>query len=51
MLSAAIILGDHDLASSIDGAVKAGRVIGTPQPEDLDQLKQRLEAVMEPLPS
>jgi len=51
MLSAAIMLGDHELASWIDGAVKADRVIPRPQPEDLQHLKRRLDAVMEPLAS
>ena len=51
MLSTAIISGDHELASWIDGAVKTGQVLPTPRPEDLQHLKQRLDAVMEPLPS
>jgi hypothetical protein len=51
MLSAAILFGDHELASWIDCAVKTGRVLPTPRPEDLQRLKQRLDAVMEPLPS
>ena len=51
MLSTAIIAGDHELASWIDGAVKTGHVLATPQPEDLKRLKERLDAVMEPLPA
>lgn len=51
MLSAAMMLGDHGLASWIDRAVKTDRVIGRPKPDDLARLKQRLDAVMEPLPS
>ena len=49
MLSTAIICGDDELAAWIDLAVKTGRVVGTPKPEDLERLKQRLDAVMEPL--
>lgn len=49
LLSSAIMRGDHALASWIDGAVKANRVIPTPEPEDLERLKQRLDEVMEPL--
>ena len=49
MLSAAIICGDHDLASWIDGAVMAERVLPTPKPDDLVALKQRLDDVMAPL--
>jgi len=48
MLSAAVILGDHELASWVDAAVKRGLVIGTP--ECLDDLKKRLDRVMAPLP-
>jgi hypothetical protein len=51
MLSAAIMFGDHELASWVDGAVKTGRVLPKPKPEDLQHLKQRLDAVMQPLPS
>jgi hypothetical protein len=51
MLSTAIICGDHDLASWLDQAVRTDRVIATPNPKDLDRLKQRLDEVMEPLPS
>lgn len=47
-LSAAIILGDHELASWVDAAVKRGLVVGTP--ECLDDLKKRLDRVMVPLP-
>ncbi len=47
----AIICGDHELASWIDNAVKADRVIATPKPDDLQHLKQRLDAVMVPLPT
>jgi len=50
MLSTAILFGDHDLASWIDGAVKTGRVLPTPKPEDLQRLKERLDVVMKPLP-
>lgn len=49
MLTAAIMLGDHELASWIDGAVKTNRVIG--RPCDLRELEERLDSVMEPLPS
>ena len=49
VLSTAIICGDHELASWVDNAVKTDRVIGKPKPEDLDRLKQRLDAVMVPL--
>jgi hypothetical protein len=51
MLSAAIILGDHELASWIDNAVKTGQVTAKPKPEDLQRLTRRLDAVMKPLPS
>ena len=49
LLSTAIICGDHELASWLDLAVKTDRVVATPKPEDLDRLKQRLDAVMVPL--
>jgi len=49
MLSSAIMLGDHELASWIDGAVKTDRVIG--KPSDVQHLRERLDAVMEPLPA
>ncbi len=48
MLSGAIICGDHELASWIDLIVKRGQVTG--KPEHLDELKTRLDAVMQPLP-
>lgn len=47
VLSSAIILGDHQLASWLDLAVKTDRVVGTP--EALKELRQRLDSVMEPL--
>jgi hypothetical protein len=50
LLLSAIMRGDHELASWIDGVVKRDRVTPTPRPEDLQRLKQRLDAVMEPLP-
>ena len=49
LLSTAIIFGDHELASWIDSAMKADRIIATPKPEDLQRLRQRLDAVMAPL--
>jgi hypothetical protein len=49
MLTTAIMCGNHELASWIDGAVKVGLVLPTPQPEDLASLKQRLDEVMAPL--
>ena len=48
MLSAAVILGDHELASWVDAAVKRSLVVGAP--ECLDDLKKRLDRVMAPLP-
>ncbi len=48
-LSSAILRGDHDDARWIDAAVKQGQVLPTPQPEDLERLKQRLDEVMQPL--
>ena len=48
MLSAAIILGDHELASWVDAAAKRSLVVGTP--ECLDDLKKRLDRVMASLP-
>ena len=51
MLCSAILAEDHDLASWIDEAVKTRRVLPKPQPDDLRALKQRLDAVMRPLPS
>jgi hypothetical protein len=41
LLSAAIILDDHELASWVDAAVKRRLVVGTP--ECLDDLKKRLD--------
>lgn len=49
MLTSAILAGDHELASWVDGAVKAGLVLPTPKPADLESLKQRLDEVMAPL--
>jgi hypothetical protein len=51
LLLSAIMRGDHKLASWVDQAVKTRRVLPKPQPEDLRALKQRLDAVMQPLPS
>ncbi len=48
LLSSAIICGDHELASWLDLIVKRGQVTG--RPEVLNELKQRLDDVMEPLP-
>jgi hypothetical protein len=48
LLSSAIICGDHDLASWLDMIVKQGQIIG--RPEVLNELKQRLDNVMQPLP-
>ena len=48
MLSAAIILGDHEQASWVDLVVKANRVTG--KPEHLAELKKRLDTVMQRLP-
>lgn len=47
MLTAAIICGDHEQASWIDRAIKLGMVTGKPQL--VRELRQRLDAVMEPL--
>lgn len=47
MLSAAVLLGDHEMASWVDLAVKRHQVTGTP--EQLLELAKRLDAVMEPL--
>ena len=47
LLSSAIICGDHELASWLDLIFKRGQVTGTP--EVLNELKQRLDDVMEPL--
>jgi hypothetical protein len=49
MLSSAILIGDHELASWIDGAVMAGQVLPKPQPQDLHDLRKRLDEVMQPL--
>ncbi|MCY2989140.1 MAG: hypothetical protein NTY19_14895 [Planctomycetota bacterium] len=48
MLSAAVLLGDHEMASWVDLVVKRQQVTGTP--EQLLELAKRLDAVMEPLP-
>lgn len=48
-LSQAIICGDHELASWIDLVFKRQLVMG--KPDQLDELKRRLDAVMEPLPN
>lgn len=48
MLSAAILLADHEMASWVDLAVKRHQVTGTP--EQLLELMKRLDTVMEPLP-
>ena len=47
-LSQAIILGDHELASWLDRVVKQNRVIGDPRL--IQELRERLDSVMEPLP-
>jgi hypothetical protein len=49
MLSTAIILGDHEYASWIDAAVKRRQVLPKPRPECLEELKTRLDNVMQPL--
>ena len=49
MLSAAMLLGDHEMASWVDLAVKRHQVTG--KPEQLLELSKRLDAVMEPLPN
>jgi len=51
MLSSAIVHGDHDLACWIDQAVKTDRVLPKPSPQDLEELRKRLDEVMEPLPN
>jgi len=43
-LSQAIICGDHELASWLDGAVKQGLVTGSP--DLVKQLRERLDDVM-----
>jgi len=47
MLSTAIICGDHELASWIDSAAKRDLVTGNPR--HVQELRDRLDAVMEPL--
>ena len=49
LLSSAIIRRDHELASWIDAVVKTGRVSG--RPGEIQHLRERLDSVMEPLPS
>ena len=49
MLSAAILLADHEMASWVDLAAKRHQVTGTPG--QLLELMRRLDAVMEPLPA
>jgi hypothetical protein len=49
MLSAAVLLGDHEMASWVDLVVKRQHVTGTP--EQLLELSKRLDALMEPLPN
>jgi len=49
MLSSAVLLGDHEMASWVDLAVKRHQVTGTP--EQLLELAKRLDSVMEPLPT
>lgn len=46
-LSQAIICADHELASWLDATVKRGMVTG--KPSLVRELRQRLDAVMEPL--
>lgn len=48
-LSQAIICGDHELASWLDLVVKRDLVIGPP--DAVKELRERLDAVMEPLPA
>ena len=48
-LSQAIICGDHELASWLDGVVKRGLVTGNP--DSVRQLRERLDAAMAPLDS
>ena len=47
MLSAAIVCGDHELASWLDAALKRTQVTGNP--DLVLELKKRLDDVMEPL--
>lgn len=49
MLSSAIICGNHQQASWIDAALKAGSIIG--KTKDIRALAARLDEVMEPLSS
>jgi hypothetical protein len=49
VLSSAIILGDHELASWLDLAVMHHRVLG--EAEQLAELRKRLDEVLEPLPT
>jgi hypothetical protein len=49
MLSAAVLLGDHEMASWVDLVVKRQQVTGTP--EQLLELSKRLDTLMEPLPN
>ncbi len=49
MLSAAVLLCDHEMASWVDLAFKRHQITGTP--EQLLELSRRLDAVMEPLPA
>ena len=48
-LSQAIILGDHGLALWLDFVVKQGLVVGDPRV--VQELRDRLDAAMEPLPA
>ena len=48
-LSQAIICGDHELASWLDHVVKRGQATG--DPGVIQQLRERLDAAMEPLPA
>jgi hypothetical protein len=43
MLSAAILMGDHELASWLDGATICGK------PEDIDVFRKRMDEAMAPL--
>jgi hypothetical protein len=49
MLSSAILLGDDEYASWIDAAVKRGQVLPKPRAACLEELKTRLDRVMQPL--
>ena len=48
-LSQAIILGDDGLALWLDSVVKQGLVVGDPRV--VQELRERLDAAMEPLPA